>query len=56
VIEAFGALTGVPILLSADFATRGRPRACWPEDAIEAYASSPLDALALGPFLLEKNR
>ena len=56
VIEAFGALTGVPVLLSADFATRGRLRVCSPADAIEAYASSPLDALALGPFLLEKGR
>ena len=56
VIEAFGALTGVSILLSADFATRGRMRACSPADAIEAYTSSPLDALALGPFLLEKGR
>ena len=56
VIEAFGALTGVPVLLSADFATRKGSRACSPADAIEAYASSPLDALALGPFLLEKAR
>ena len=55
-IEAFGALTGVPIPLSADFPTRGRPRGCWPQDPIEAYARSPLDALALGAFLLEKNR
>ena len=56
VIDAFGALTGVPILLSADFATHGRMRVCSPADAIEAYASSPLDALALGPFLLQKDR
>lgn len=56
VIEAFGALTGVPVLLNTGFATRGRPLVCTPADAIEAYASSSLDALALGPFLLEKGR
>ncbi len=55
VIEAFGALTGVPLLLSTSFAIGDRPLVCTPTDAIASYAASPLDALALGPFLLEKN-
>ncbi len=55
-IEAFGALTGVPVLLSADFTTRRGARIQTPVDAIEAFASAPLDALAIGPFLLEKGR
>lgn len=56
VIEAFGAVTGVPILLNTSFRTRGRPTVCTPADAIECYASSSMDVLALGPFLLEKSR
>jgi len=56
VIEAFGALTGIPVLLSTAFATRGRPIVCTPADAIESYASSAFDTLAIGPFLLEKSR
>ena len=55
-IEAFGALTGIPVLLSADFTTRRGGRVQTPVDAIEAFASAPLDALAIGPFLLEKGR
>jgi len=56
VIEAFGALTGVPVLLTTSFKTRDRPGVRTPADAIERYASSPVDVLALGPFLLEKLR
>lgn len=55
-LEAFGALTGIPVLLSADFTTRLGARIRTPVDAIEAFASGPLDALAIGPFLLEKGR
>ncbi len=55
-IEAFGALTGIPVLLSADFTTRHGARIRTPLDAIEAFACRPLDALAIGPFLLEKGR
>lgn len=55
-LEAFGALTGIPVLLSADFTTRRGIRIQSPADAIEAFASGPLDALAIGPFLLEKGR
>ncbi len=53
-IEAFGALTGIPVLLCADFTARRGVRIRTPADAIEAFASRPLDALAIGPFLLEK--
>ncbi|MHB8252372.1 MAG: carbamoyltransferase family protein [Acidiferrobacter sp.] len=56
VIEAFGALTAIPVLLNTAFCTHGRPLVCTPTDAIERYASTSIDALALGPFLLEKVR
>lgn len=50
----FERLTGVPILVNTSFNTRGEPIVCSPRDAIECFWSSPLDALAIGPFLLEK--
>ncbi len=56
VIEAFGALTGVPVLLNTSFNTFRDPIVCSPAEAIACYASTPIDALALGPFLLEKVR
>lgn len=56
VIEAFGALTGIPIVLNTSFNTFRTPMVCSPAEAIACYASTPIDALALGPFLLEKTR
>lgn len=51
---AFQRLTGVPVLVNTSFNTRGEPIVCSPRDAIECFWSSPLDALIIGPFLLEK--
>jgi carbamoyltransferase len=53
-LKAFQARTGVPVLVNTSFNTRGEPIVCTPRDAIECFWSSPLDALAIGPFILEK--
>jgi carbamoyltransferase len=53
-LRAFEARTGVPVLVNTSFNTRSEPIVCTPRDAIECFWSSPLDALAIGPFLLEK--
>ncbi len=53
-LKAFQQRTGVPILVNTSFNTRGEPIVCSPRDAIEAFWSSPLDALVIGSFLLEK--
>jgi len=55
-IAAFHKRTGVPVLVNTSFNTRGEPVVCSPRDAVESYWTSPLDALVIGPFLLEKNR
>ena len=55
-IKAFQARTGVPVLVNTSFNTRGEPIVCTPRDAVESYWTSPLDALVIGPFLLEKPR
>ncbi|MBX6343075.1 MAG: carbamoyltransferase, partial [Thermomicrobiaceae bacterium] len=53
-LAAFAARTGVPVLVNTSFNTRGEPIVCTPRDAVECFWTSPLDALAIGPFLLEK--
>jgi carbamoyltransferase len=53
-LRVFHRRTGVPVLINTSFNTRGKPIVCSPRDALECFYSSPLDALALGPFLLTK--
>jgi carbamoyltransferase len=53
-IKAFADRTGVPVLVNTSFNTRGKPIVCSPRDAVECFWSSPLDALVIGSFLLEK--
>ena len=54
VIDAFERRTGVPVLVNTSFNTRSEPIVCTPRDAVECFWTSPLDALVIGPFLLEK--
>jgi carbamoyltransferase len=45
----------VPVLVNTSFNTRGEPMVNSPRDALESFWTSPLDALVIGPFLVEKN-
>jgi carbamoyltransferase len=53
-LAAFKARTGVPVLVNTSFNTRGEPMVNSPRDAVESFWTSPLDALVIGPFLIEK--
>ncbi|WP_280155612.1 carbamoyltransferase C-terminal domain-containing protein [Piscinibacter sp. XHJ-5] len=53
-LSAFGRLTGVPVLVNTSFNVRGEPIVCTPRAAIEAFYSTPLDALVIGAFIVEK--
>ena len=53
-IAAFQRRTGVPVLINTSFNTRGEPIVCTPRDAVESFWTSPLDALIIGSFALEK--
>jgi carbamoyltransferase len=48
-IEEFGRLTGVPVLLNTSF-NRSEPIVASPRDAIECYLESGMDVLVLGDF------
>jgi carbamoyltransferase len=53
-LKAFEARTGVPVLVNTSFNVRGEPIVCTPKDALNAFFSTPLDALVIGGFLVEK--
>jgi carbamoyltransferase len=53
-IESFAKRSGVPVLINTSFNTRGKPIVCTPRDALECFYTTPLDVLAIGPFVLEK--
>jgi carbamoyltransferase len=53
-LEAFHALTGVPVVINTSLNTAGRPMVDDPRDALECFGSSPIDALAMGPFLVRR--
>jgi len=55
-LQAFQRLTGVPVLINTSFNVRGEPIVCTPRDAIAAFYSTPLDALVIGPYLVEKSK
>jgi carbamoyltransferase len=53
-IKAFQRRTGVPVLVNTSFNTQPAPIVCTPQDAVRCFMTSPLDALVIGPFILEK--
>ena len=53
-VKSFGEITGVPVLVNTSFNTRSEPVVCTPRDAVECFCTSPIDALAIGSFLLVK--
>ncbi|HEX6733639.1 MAG TPA: carbamoyltransferase C-terminal domain-containing protein [Azonexus sp.] len=55
-LQAFQRLTGVPVLINTSFNVRGEPIVCTPRDALNAFWTTPLDALAIGSYLVEKPR
>jgi carbamoyltransferase len=53
-LAAFEARTGLPVVVNTSLNTAGRPMVDDPRDALECFGSAPVDALALGPFLIKR--
>jgi carbamoyltransferase len=53
-LAAFERLTGVPALLNTSFNLAGEPIVETPEDAIDTFLRSRLDALVLGSWIVER--
>lgn len=52
-IKAFEQQTGVPVVLNTSF-NENEPIVCAPEEAIECFLRTRMDALAIGNYLVEK--
>jgi carbamoyltransferase len=55
-ISAFGEATGTPVVLNTSFNVMGEPIVENPDQAIRCFFSCGMDALAIGNFVLEKDR
>jgi carbamoyltransferase len=53
-LAAFEQRTGLPVLVNTSLNTAGRPIVDDLKDALECYGSTPVDALAIGPFLVRR--
>jgi carbamoyltransferase len=53
-LQAFEDRTGVPIVVNTSLNTAGRPIVDAPRDVLECFGSTPVDVLAIGPFLVRR--
>ena len=53
-ISEFGKRTGVPVVMNTSYNLRGEAIVNSPTDAVRTFFSSGMDALVIGPFLVEK--
>jgi carbamoyltransferase len=53
-IDEFGKITGVPVIMNTSFNLRGEAIVHTPTDALRTFYSSGMDALVIGSFLVEK--
>jgi carbamoyltransferase len=55
-IERFSEKTGVPVLLNTSFNLKGEPIVSSPQEAYSTFMRSGMDALAIGLFVVEKEK
>ena len=53
-LDAVEIRTGAPVVVNTSLNTAGRPMVDSPRDALECFGSAPVDALVIGPFLLQR--
>jgi carbamoyltransferase len=54
-LDAFEERTGLPALVNTSLNTAGRPIVDSPADALECFGAAPVDAMAIGPFLVRRS-
>jgi carbamoyltransferase len=55
-LSAFERRTGLPVVVNTSLNTAGRPMVDSVRDALECFGSTPIDLMALGPFVLRRGR
>ena len=53
-LTAFDDITGIPVVVNTSLNTAGRPMVDSPRDVLELFGSAPVDALAIGPYLVRR--
>ena len=53
-IEAFDALTGVPMVLNTSF-NENEPVVCRPEEALDCFLRTNMDLLVMGDWVVRRN-
>jgi carbamoyltransferase len=53
-LAGFERRTGLPVVINTSLNTAGRPMVDDPRDALECFGSAPIDALAIGPYLVRR--
>lgn len=53
-LQAFAKRTGLPVLLNTSLNLAGEPIVCSVEDSLWTFARSSLDALCIGPYLIDR--
>jgi carbamoyltransferase len=53
-LDALATRTGVPVVVNTSLNTADRPIVNDPRDALECFGAAPMDALAIGPFLVRR--
>ena len=51
-LDEFGKLTGMPVVLNTSFNVRGQPIVCTPTEAVDTFLFANLDALVVGDSLV----
>lgn len=53
-IKAFGDRTGIPVVVNTSFNVRGEPIVCTPQDAVDTFLKTGIDALVMGNYLVRE--
>lgn len=54
-LNEFGKVSGMPVLLNTSFNVRGQPIVCTPTEAVETFLLAKLDVLVIGNYLVFPN-
>src|SRR4051812_48815998 len=55
-LERFEKMSGCSVLVNTSFNVRGEPIVCSPDDAYRCFVNTEMDYLAIGNFLLQRDR
>jgi carbamoyltransferase len=55
-LNEFGRVSGIPLLLNTSFNVRGQPIVCTPTEAVETFIFAQLDVLAIGNYLVTRKK